>query len=370
MAPVHPSSLSDAALLAETARAAGAERRATAGLVALLAEVDARRLFLGQGYASLFAWCTGALHLSEPAAYSRIAAARAARRYPLIFTLLADGDVTLTTITLLAAHLTDENHEALLEAARHAGKRDVERLVASLVPQPDIAPSLRRMPSPTPPSVLPKVSTPPLRVADHDGEAAPDAGAHEDRQPHNPAPQDGIRAARTGSAVGPRGVVAALGRDRYLLKITLSATARVKLERARDLLRHVVPSGDPAAIVERALSVLVGQLEKSKCAAAHHPPARPRTTSTPRHVPAAVRRAVWTRDDRRCAFVGADGRCRETGWLELHHVVPFARGGLASVENLELRCRAHNAYEAERDFGPRVAARPGRSARATTTLSG
>ncbi len=55
-----------------------------------------------------------ALRLSEPAAYSRITAARAARRYPVIFTRLADGDVTLTTVTVLAAPLTDENHEALL----------------------------------------------------------------------------------------------------------------------------------------------------------------------------------------------------------------------------------------------------------------
>jgi hypothetical protein len=85
MTIVHPSSLSDVALLAETVRVAGSERRATADFVALLAEVDSRRLYLGQGYPSLFAWCTGALRLSEPAAYSRITAARAARRYPTIF---------------------------------------------------------------------------------------------------------------------------------------------------------------------------------------------------------------------------------------------------------------------------------------------
>jgi hypothetical protein len=75
---------------------------------------------------------------------------------------------------------------------------------------------------------------------------------------------------------------------------------------------------------------------------------------------------VWTRDDGRCAFVGADGRCRETGWIEIHHVVPFARGGPTTAENLELR-RAHNAYEAEREFGSRV---PSAVGSATTTLSG
>jgi hypothetical protein len=63
---------------------------------------------------------------------------------------------------------------------------------------------------------------------------------------------------------------------------------------------------------------------------------------------------VWARDEGRCAFIGADGRCRETGRLELHHLVPFARGGPASAKNLQLRCQAHNAYEAEQEFGVRT----------------
>ena len=32
--------------------------------------------------------------------------------------------------------------------------------------------------------------------------------------------------------------------------------------------------------------------------------------------------------------------------------MPFADGGPTTLENLELRCPAHNAYEAERWFGP------------------
>ncbi len=189
-------------------------------------------------------------------------------------------------------------------------------------------------------------------AADREGGVGADAPARpEQPPPASVAPPDGPRAEHTRSGTAPRAVVAALDSDRYLLKVTLSGAARAKLDRARDILRHVVPNGDPAAIVDRALTVLVEQLEKSRCAAAHRPAARPRATSTPRHVPAAIRRTVWTRDEGRCAFVGVDGRCHETGWLELHHVMPFARGGPTTLENLELRCRAHNAYEAERDFG-------------------
>jgi len=63
-------------------------------------------------------------------------------------------------------------------------------------------------------------------------------------------------------------------------------------------------------------------------------------------------REVWARDGGRCAFVGTTGRCAETGFLEFHHVVPYAAGGSATVENLQLRCTAHNKYETERFFGP------------------
>src|SRR5215207_2334774 len=74
-----------------------------------------------------------------------------------------------------------------------------------------------------------------------------------------------------------------------------------------------------------------------------------RTTS--RHIPAAVRRAVWERDNGRCGFVGTQGPCDETGRLEFHHVVPYAAGGAATIENIQLRCAAHNQYEAEQYFG-------------------
>jgi hypothetical protein len=71
-----------------------------------------------------------------------------------------------------------------------------------------------------------------------------------------------------------------------------------------------------------------------------------------RYVPAAVRRAVFERDDGRCTYSDASGRrCAETHRLELHHLSAFARGGEHTKENLTLRCHAHNALAAEEDFG-------------------
>jgi hypothetical protein len=76
--------------------------------------------------------------------------------------------------------------------------------------------------------------------------------------------------------------------------------------------------------VDKALTMLIEQLERAKLATARRPRSIPPTPARGRHVPATIKRAVWARDAGRCAFVGPHGRCTETGFLELHHVVPFA----------------------------------------------
>jgi len=98
----------------------------TALLIVHLAELDARRLYLFEGYSSLFAYCTEVLRLSEHAAYGRIEAARAARRFPVLLEMLADGSVTLTTVGLLASDLTAENHENPVQSSR-ASRTELRR---------------------------------------------------------------------------------------------------------------------------------------------------------------------------------------------------------------------------------------------------
>ena|SRR5687768_15027331 len=110
--------LSDLQLLAAVKQLAATERRATAALIRSLMELDTRRLYLGEGCSSLFTYCTQVLHLAEGAAYNRIEAARAARRFPPILAALEDGSLTLTAVRLLAPHLTADNCGQVLSAAR------------------------------------------------------------------------------------------------------------------------------------------------------------------------------------------------------------------------------------------------------------
>ena len=320
-----PAQLSDRDLLAEVARLAACERQATANLIALLAELDTRRLYLAEGCASLYRYCVERLRLSEHAAYHRIEAARTARRFPVVLRHLAEGTLTLTALTLLRPHLTEANCESLLGSAAGRSKRDVEILVRTLAPLPDVRTSVRKLPGPR--------AVAAAGAADRTSSGGPE-------EPPRPA------------------VVRPLSATRYSLHVTLSTDTHAKLRRAQDLLRHAIPTGDPAAVLDRALTLLVKHLERRKDAAAK--PRRPSPCAgrkrgpalrRSRHIPAAVRRAVWARDEGRCAFVGTGGRCSETGLLELHHRVPFAERGAATISNIELRCRSHNAHEARQWFG-------------------
>jgi hypothetical protein len=388
--------LADADLLATVSRLAQQERTSTTALVAALAELDARRLYLGEGCSSLFVYCTRVLRLSEHAAYHRIEAARAAQRFPVILERLARGSLTLTTVTLLAPRLTPDNHQTLLEAAHHKSKREVEQQVAALAPRPDVPTSLRKFPNPRPRTSGPSAAASPATSSC--GDSVPTVPADLLAPSHaNDSPAAGPMARATGAGtvrntvasestrsvdaaapdarralpVRERYAMTPLAPGRYKLQMTLCAGTVEKLRRARDLLRHTIPDGDPAAIVDRALTLLLDQIARTKLAATDRPrPARPPSPARSRHVPAAVRRAVWARDGGRCTFVGAQGRCGETGFLELHHRVPYALGGATTIEGMTLRCRAHNAYEAQREFkvleldmrNPRARCEPGSAA--------
>src|SRR5687767_10282623 len=234
--------LSDRDLLERVRDAVGHERAATARLVALLIELDTRRLYLGEGYSSLFTYCTQALHYSEHAAYNRIETARAARRFPTILGLIESGDVTVTAVRMLTPHLTDANHRDVLERARHKSKREIELLIATLKPQADVPSTVRKLPTRVVALTLPAASPQPELVPTF---ATPGA------EPTAPPP---LRL----------GEIKPLAPERYKIQFTVSRETHDQLRRAQNLLRHTVPNGDPALIFERALRLLIADLERTR----------------------------------------------------------------------------------------------------------
>jgi hypothetical protein len=360
MMHLMPSSLSDDQLIEEVTRLAGCERQGTAQLVAHLAELDARKLYLAAGYSSLFMYCCRVLRLSEHGSYNRIEAARIARRFPAVLDMLGDGRLNLATLRLLSAQLTEHNHQELLAAASDLSKREVEELVARRFPRVDVVTTIRKVPArhaTAGTSGIPLVAGAAASAA---AEVSPELPG--DQSPEGPPVPLTAAAALFASAASTAASanqqarparVAPLSANRYQIKFTASAETLARLRQAQDLLRHAVPSGDAAEIIDRALIVLVKELTRKKVAASDRPRPPRGTAVGSRHVPAPVKRAVWMRDGGRCGFVGKSGRrCDEQRFLEFHHVSPYAAGGKATIENIELRCRAHNAHEAALFYEP------------------
>jgi len=330
-----PAELSNEELVATLDRLARCESRVTAVVVAHLAELDRRELHTVAGFRSLHEYCTGRLHLSDHEAYLRITAARMARAYPRILELLASGELHLTAVKFLAPCLVrSENPHELIEAARHKTSKQVALLVAQVAPKPDVRDSVRKLPTPKAALTSSGLFTPGAAQAG----AAPAA---------TPPPATPAR----------RPVVAPLSLGRYKVEFTATEALRAKLVLAQELLGRRVGHGDLAAVVDQAVDLLIAKLKKEKYAATTKPRPRKEAPSSAawdtRNVPAEVRRQVAARDGEQCAYAGPDGRrCTARTNLEFHHHEPHALGGRTSVENLSIRCRVHNVFEAQRLFGP------------------
>jgi hypothetical protein len=386
-------------------------RRVEADLVAHVGEVDARRLYAREASPSMFAYCTQVLHLSEFEAYLRIAVARAARQHPVLLEMLREGSLHLSAIARLAPHLTRENCETVLAQAAHRTKREIEELIAELAPRPDAPTVVRKLPArgaaPAPVSALLHDSD---RAASPDGQLVLDrvefSGLKQTRETSTAglpsevsgtAPAESVQPSVSvlnrvatdatrdlwplGDAAQPiPGIMspnsslvsAVAGRPRphhleplsparYKVQFTASAELRDKLERLAALMRSSVPDGDLAVIIEQAVTEKLDRLETRRFAKTSAPRkglSDGDTSPSTRHVPAAVRRAVYERDEGRCRYVDQRGRrCTARDGLEFHHRRPFGHGGEHSPENISLQGKGHNNSLAEVDYGRQAMAR-------------
>jgi hypothetical protein len=132
------SHLADGTLLRQLAETVSQDRNTTATLLAQMAEVDERRLYVPAGYPSMYLYCLHELHMSEDVAFKRIRVARVARKIPALFPLLADGRLSLSAAVMLAPHLTPEAADVLLARAVHRTNAEIELLLAEQFPKPDV----------------------------------------------------------------------------------------------------------------------------------------------------------------------------------------------------------------------------------------
>ncbi|MBX3218285.1 MAG: hypothetical protein KF850_40140 [Labilithrix sp.] len=201
-----------------------------ARLVAYLGEVDHRKLYAAHACPSMWDLCVRKLGMSEGEAQRRIAAARVVRQFPRALAYLERGDIHLCAVYALRRHLTSDNHDELLREAAGKSTSDVELLIATRFPKPDVAQRIEH-------------------VAPQPSLALTPAG-------------DGADARASASEARPR--IEPLSATRYRVELTVSADLKAKLDRSRDLMRHRNPTGDLETILDISLGLLLAKLERER----------------------------------------------------------------------------------------------------------
>jgi 5-methylcytosine-specific restriction endonuclease McrA len=364
------SGLSDRELLSHVKDLVARERAVTLEILVHLVEVERRRLHLGLGYPSMFEYCLRHLGYSSSAASRRIHSARCIRDYPEVYGLLEKNEVNLSSVSLVAPILTQENKDDLVRRIRNRSQKEVEAIVADYRPPV----SLRDRARPVCVAVSgPRAnSAPGLPLSE--AASAPSPGGHlESSGPAGSEGTSGMAAtertsggdhSRSGSEKRPNSAGGPPRLERkFQVQFLASERFMKKFERAKALLSNKKGTPSYEAVLEAALDEFLKDHDpekrkqrreerEQKTEAKTKSGERDSAEGASRRIPAATRDAVFARDRGRCTFVGSTGkRCDATRNLQIDHIIPYARGGTATLDNLRLLCERHNKHEAERVLG-------------------
>ena len=328
------------------------ERRITTEILWHLKEVEERKLFIGEGYTSLFSYCVEELKYSESAAYRRILAMRVLRQIPELSAALEDGLLSVATVCLVQKHFSDQakiqkvssqnsatqtpTREQTLEAKKEVlntmigkSKLECQKMLAALSPQALPQEKIR---------ILSATHTEISFIADDRLMAklkkVKDLSAHKNPNPTY-AELIEMMADLTLKQIDPTV-------ERAKKASGQKTDTRAKYTVALAQVATATATGTATATVNRTETETETEAEAEAEARSH---------SSSRYIPRILERFVWQRANSQCTQTTNGRRCKETRALEIDHIKPFALDGETTVENLRLLCRTHNQYRSIETFG-------------------
>lgn len=353
------STLSDDELIRSIKSLTGNERSVLVSILKHLTEFENRRLSDRKGFPSLFDYCVRELRYAQGESLRRIRAARAAKRFDVLYGLIRRGTLSLTTVALLEPHLKWNNYRKLIRASKGLSTREVEALVSSLNPVA-AAPAeririLTVAPPPVPITATAELFPPPIGAAETEVPTAPKSEAPTAPKSEAPTSEPPARPAAespTVAAAEPPPAPPSAPVRRACFSFTADEAFLRDFERAKELSRHRWPAGRQEEVFAGALKVLLEKIDPDRRRRRRERARRLAAGARSRDISQAVKDAVWSRDGGRCVYLSPDGRvCGTRAGLEFDHVRPWARGGSGEAGNIRLLCRRHNDLEARKAFG-------------------
>lgn len=358
------STLSDEELIRSIKSLTGNERSVLVSILKHLTEFENRRLSDRKGFPSLFDYCVRELRYAQGESLRRIRAARASKRFEVLYGLIRRGTLSLTTVALLEPHLKWNNYRKLIRASKGLSTREVEALISSL--NPIAAAPVERIriltiaPLSAPAATTDELFPPPLAaaaspivsVASPQAESPPAEAAVEAREPSAlPATEAPAETVTPPPALPPSPPPPAAVRRAYFSFTADEAFLR-DFERAKELSRHRWPAGRQEEVFAGALKVLLEKIDPGRRRRRRERARRLAAGARSRGISRAVKDEVWERDGGRCVYPGPGGGvCGARAGLEFDHVRAWAKGGSSDAANIRLLCRSHNDLEARRVFG-------------------
>jgi len=240
-----------------------------------------------------------------------------------------EGKLCISSVVELARVITPENSEDVLPRFFYLSKQEAKAVAVEICPAATVP---RR-------EVVTDVVT---EAGSGDGGASRGSVSPGETPPHTqpvPAPAE------------ERASFVPLTPDLQRLHMTVSRQFIDKLEAARKGQGHAQPGASAEKVIEAALDLLLAQ-QAMRRGEVKKPQKNPRPAKNASHIPAAVRREVWSRDEGKCQWpIDSGGICGSTTRLEIDHVVPRARGGPSTVDNSRLACKFHNQLAARQVYG-------------------
>jgi 5-methylcytosine-specific restriction endonuclease McrA len=290
-------------------------------------------------YGTLTEYCIHELGYGDTSASRRVRAARVIKDIPEVYDLLKKRELTFSAVVLVYSVLTPENKDELLPRLVGKSRSEIEYILAEY-----------RMPrkifDQAKPTLVKKLVVVEGAPAGASSKSA--AGEHTLEVGEMTRHSDGSN--DPGDKIATPEVKEVLER---MFEIRFAADEELMelIRWLKSYLSHKYPKG--ASFLEIFKYAMNYVREREDLSRRKESNRRSNAKSDSRYIPKSVKQKVWSRDQGKCSFVGANGRrCNSKYNLQFDHFpIPYARGGPSTVSNLRLLCAKHNKYMAEMIYG-------------------